>query len=112
MNWKSLTFSTGRGHVVCASEYVDAGVVCFVSGQCSDGLRLGCMLGYVIGGDVAAADKRVRASLRSKKSAAGMFKGPVALSTERVCIQFETHHQQSSSGAWIQLRHILVSCAE
>ena len=84
----------------------------FVRGQCSDGRRLGSMLGCVIGGDVAAADKRVRASLRSKKSAAGMFKGPVSLSAERAYMQFETHHQQSRSGACIELRHILVSCAE
>ena len=94
MNWESLTFSTGRGHVVCAPEYVDDGVVCFVSGQYSDGLPFGCMLGCVIGGDVPAADKRVRASLRLKKSAAGMFKGPVSLSAERACIQFETHHHR------------------
>lgn len=95
-----------------APEYVDDGVVCFVSEKYSEGLPFGCMLGYVIDGDVAGADNRVRKSLRSKESATGMFKGPVSLSTERTCIQFETHHHRSSSGTCIEIRHILVSCAE
>lgn len=109
---KRLNVQTKTGMRYLAPEYVDDGVVRFVRGQYSESLPFGCMLGYVIDGDVAAADKRVRASLRSKKSATGMFKCPAALSAERVYIQFETHHHRSSSGACIELRHILVSCAE
>ena len=109
---KRLNVRTETRMRYLAPEYVDDGVVRFVSGQYSDGLPFGCMLGYVIDGDVAAADKRVRASLRSEESATGMFKGPISLSTERACIQFETHHHQSRSGECIEIRHILVSCAE
>ena len=100
--------ATGRRHLV--SEYVEDGVRRFVSGQYASHLPFSCMLGYVIDGDVADADRRVRNSMRSKALSIAMLRGPLSLSKDGSCVQFETFHRQSGSDSAIEMRHILVSC--
>ena len=56
-----------------ASAYVgDDGVMCFVTEKYAEGLPIGCMIGYVMDGDLDSAYSRIRAVMTKERRAVGL----------------------------------------
>ena len=97
--WKSL-----------ATPYVKEGVVRFVKEQYSEGLPVGCMLGYVLDGDVGKADPRIRAAMTKHATLTAMESGFKPLLAIAQTKRFATAHKRPNSGTLIEVRHALVAC--
>jgi hypothetical protein len=75
-----------------ATPYVNDGLMRFVTEQYAEGLPVGCMLGYVMDGDLAFALQQIRAAIVTQatplKSRGGITNGDATPSIER----FRTDH--------------------
>jgi hypothetical protein len=78
----------------------------FLAEQYAEGLPVGCMLGYVMDGDLPFALLQVGQAIAANKTPLALIAGPAAgqavLGTER----FQTGHQRTTSP--IELRHLLL----
>ena len=104
---KRLNERRGDGRRSLAGSYVTDGLSRFVSGQYSEHMPVGCMLGYVLDGDVAYAAKRVRAKIVEVRLDIALVlepQNPVAIDGT---IRFYSHHRRKSDGAEIEVRHAL-----
>jgi hypothetical protein len=90
-----------------ATPYVTDGLMRFVTEQYAEGLPVGCMLGYVMDGDLAFALQQIRAAIVAQatplRARSGIAKGEASPSTER----FRTDHMRDVS-AQIEVRHVLL----
>ncbi|MGC0779409.1 MAG: hypothetical protein WCD68_19585, partial [Candidatus Acidiferrum sp.] len=81
-----------------ASEYVQFGMLRFVTGQYSNAVRHGGMIGYVLDGDVSSAMTNVEANIQQRHEELCMIP-PGALVPSTVLIgnsrAKETHHQRA-----------------
>lgn len=91
-----------------ATPYVNEGLKRFITEQYAEGLPVGCMLGYVLDGDVDFARKRVHAAINTSKSAIGLTSGPDGLSALAGVRRFSTDHTRPTSGESIHVRHSLL----
>ncbi|WP_298109511.1 hypothetical protein [Bradyrhizobium sp.] len=93
-----------------ATPYVNDGLMRFVTEQYAEGLPVGCMLGYVMDGDLAFALQQVQAAIIAQatplKSRGGITNGEATPSIER----FRTDHERDVS-AQIEVRHVLLPFA-
>lgn len=69
---KRLNVRRADGRRTLATEYVKCGVSRFVRSQYSRGLPVGCMLGYVLDGDMAHAVSSVRQKIIELRSDIGL----------------------------------------
>ena len=110
-----------------AGKYVKEGVCRFVSGKYSENLPAGCMLGYVLDGNVDTAHSEVNAMLAKKGTTVKILPPlktilpspplktilpSLPLKTQRhqfVMLRFSSSHKQISSGKNIEIRHTLLS---
>lgn len=103
---KRLNVINGSTRSSLASRYVTQGMMRFLTEQYAEGLPVGCMLGYVMDGDLPFALQRVKKAIADNKTllmlTAGPTPGPAAAGTER----FQTGHQRKAST--IELRHLLL----
>ena len=105
---KRLNELRDDGRRSLAGRYVTEGLSRFVEGQYSDNLPVGCMLGYVLDGDVQYAAARVRAAIveRGQEVALDMMpRDDIAIG---VATRFYSHHRRGSKGAVIEVRHALL----
>ncbi|MCY3842577.1 MAG: hypothetical protein OXH69_03435 [Acidobacteria bacterium] len=105
---KRLNELRDDGRRSLAGRYVTDGLSRFVEGQYSDNLPVGCMLGYVLDGDVQYAAARVRAAIveRGQEVALDMMpRDDIAIG---VATRFYSHHRRGSKGAVIEVRHALL----
>ena len=91
-----------------ATPYVLKGMVRFITEQYASGLPLGCMLGYVMDGNVNTARARVRAAITSHSSKIRLAWGPIDDHSLGAMQRLTSGHRRISSGAAIEIRHALL----
>lgn len=97
----------GRRHSL-ATLYVTEGVARFVTEQYAESLSVGCMLGYVMDGDVMTAQTKVRAAIDRYRSGIGLTTEPEQESSIGEVKRFLSRHLRASSGQEIEIRHALL----
>ena len=84
------------------------GLLKFVVDQYSEHLPVGCMLGYVLDGDVDSAVSKVRATIVES----GQDLALVTVPQDEVAIgeatRFSSRHRRRSNGGEIEVRHALL----
>ena len=94
-----------------ATPYVTEGMMRFLTEQYAEGLPVGCMLGYVMDGDLAFALAQVNAAIDAHKAPLSLIAGPTAVVEPIDGIErFSTVHQRLSKTD-IELRHALLPFA-
>jgi hypothetical protein len=94
-------------------EYVRLGMLRFVTGQYSQSVRHGGMLGYVYDGDVDGAMANIQLSIKERLTELGMDQpGEFQPSSFRRNDPHtkETHHRRQHSLMLFRLHHMFVSC--
>ena len=94
----------GRRHSL-ATLYVTEGVARFVTEQYAESLSVGCMLGYVMDGDVVTAQTKVRAAIDRHRSGIGLTTETEQESSIGEVKRFLSRHLRASSGQEIEVRH-------
>ena len=106
---KRLNVRTASGRASLATDYVVDGMMRFITEQYAQELPVGCMLGYVIDGDLSFAEQRVTTAIMAHAPLA-LQSGPTLRAALGAHLRFETQHRRSS-GVAIDLRHALLGCA-
>ena len=97
----------GRRHSL-ATLYVTEGVARFVTEQYAESLSVGCMLDYVMDGDVETAERKVHAAFDSHRSRIGLTAGPETDRSIGEVKRFFSRHLRAASGQEIEVRHALL----
>lgn len=105
---KRLNVKHGGGRRSLATQYVMEGLRRFITGQYADGLPVGCMLGYVLDGDVPSARTKVIEALRRKKREVGFGSVSRPTVTPPSAEGFVSDHVRYN-GAAIEIRHTMLS---
>ena len=105
---KRLNVVRNRGTRSLATPYVLEGMARFITEQYAADLPLGCMLGYVMNGNVKTARKKVQAAVVSHSSAIALVWGPIDDQSLGAMGRFSSGHCRLSSGASIEIRHALL----
>ena len=103
---KRLNVIHGGKRSSLATEYVSEGMMRFMTNQYADGLPVGCMLGYVIDGDLSFAINRLTEAIHSHKSLC-LVNGPSAAAPVQRIERFKTIHIRTTKQK-IELRHALL----
>jgi len=90
-----------------ASAYVTQGMMRFITEQYAEHLPVGCMLGYVLDGDVTFAQMRLAEAIGGHAPLA-LIDGPAPLAAVETIKRFRTRHIRPA-GSEIELRHALLS---
>ena len=90
-----------------ATPYVTDGMMRFLTEQYAEQLPVGCMLGYVLDGDITFAFHRLVVTIRTH-APLGLIDGPVTLAPVQTVHRFRTRHNRPA-GTEIELRHALIS---
>lgn len=90
-----------------ATVYVTQGMMRFMTEQYAEHLPVGCMLGYVLDGDVPFAQMQIANAIASH-SPLTLVSGPTPLVSVCSIERFRTRHTRST-GLEIELRHALLS---
>lgn len=90
-----------------AKLYVTEGMMRFLTEQYAEQLPMGCMLGYVLDGDIAFASSRLAAAITTH-GPLGLIEGPLALAAVQTVQRFRTRHSRPG-GTEIELRHALLA---
>jgi hypothetical protein len=90
-----------------ATLYVTEGMMRFLTEQYAEQLPMGCMLGYVLDGDIAFATSRLTAAITAH-GPLGVIDGPSTLAAVQSVQRFRTRHNRPG-GCLIELRHALIA---
>jgi len=104
---KRLNVIYGTARQSLATPYVKEGVKRFITEQYAEGLSVGCMIGYVLDGDMTFARERVQAAINADTNAIGLKNGPTSIPSIVNVERFTTDHTRPTSGSVIHLRHSL-----
>ncbi len=91
-----------------AGTYADDGLMRYVTAQYAENLPFGCMIGYVMDGDIAFAIQRLESAVNKRKK-------KLKRTTEKLNIKsgqyaaFETMHNRAGNKLSIAVRHRLFS---
>ena len=91
-----------------AGSYVTDGLSRFVSGRYSENLPVGCMLGYVLDGDLAYAAGKVRRMIVQCRLGVALVAGPQCDIPVGKAVRFYSRHLRESDGGEIEVRHALL----
>lgn len=91
-----------------AIPYVKEGVMRFVTEQYAEGLPIGCMLGYVMDGDVPFALQQVHNAIKAHETEIRLAGEPNAEGALQFIERFSTNHSRPKSGTPIEVRHALL----
>ena len=105
---KRLNDCGGGGRRSLAGSYVRDGLARFVSGKYSENLPVGCMLGYVLDGDLMFADRSVRAKILELRSDLALVEEPRTGPAIGGTLRFHSCHRRRSGGVEIEVRHALL----
>jgi hypothetical protein len=89
-----------------ATEYVKEGMMRFMTEQYAEALPVGCMLGYVLDGDIIFAMKQLDAAIKAH-GPLGLAEGPNASTSLANATRFITMHNRPTKTT-IELRHALL----
>lgn len=103
---KRLNVPQGGKRNSLATRYVTEGMMRFMTEQYVEALPVGCMLGYVLDGNLAFARSQLATAIRGH-GPLGLTSGPVAAASTRSIERFLTTHTRSTKMA-IELRHALL----
>jgi hypothetical protein len=103
---KRLNVFSGGSRSSLATVYVTQGMMRFMTEQYAEGLRIGCMLGYVIDGDISFALSQLESAIKSHQPL-GLLAGPTRAPLINTIERFLTNHKRST-GTGIELRHALL----
>ncbi len=93
-----------------STQYVMEGILRFVQEKYAEYLPVGCMLGYVLDGDVEFADSRVREAITAKKDKVGLVVASIQDMPPIGCVtRFSSQHIRPSSNTKIEIRHALLA---
>lgn len=104
---KRLNVINGGSRSSLATVYVTQGMMRFLTEQYAEHLPVGCMLGYVLDGDVPFAKARLADAIGSHIPLA-LTHGPTPLAAIETIERFRTRHARPA-GSEIELRHALFS---
>lgn len=104
---KRLNVINGGSRSSLATAYITQGMMRFLTEQYAEHLPVGCMLGYVLDGDVPFAKARLAGAIGSHAPLA-LTDGPTPLDTVETVERFRTRHIRPT-GSSIELRHALFS---
>lgn len=93
-----------------AGPYVEEGVIRYVTAKYSEKLPYGCMIAYVMDGDVDFAVTQVLDALKNKKTMIDLQSDAI-LVTKKYYSEFETSHIRKSNSTYITVRHRVFSMA-
>ena len=105
---KRLNVVRQGGRHSLATRYVTEGVARFATEQYAESLPIGCMLGYVMDGDVEAAQTNVQAAINHHKSGIGLRAEPEQEPSIGEVKRFLSRHLRAASGQEIEVRHALL----
>ena len=105
---KRLNVVRNDGRRSLATEYVLDGLARFITGQYAEDLPVGCMLGYVLDGDVAHAASSVRARIVECDQDVALVMGPRDDVAIGEATRFCSRHRRTSNGGEIEIRHALL----
>ena len=91
-----------------ATLYGTEGVARFVTEQYAESLSVGCMLGYVMDGDVVTAQTKVRTAIEHHRSGIGLTAEPEQEPSIGEAMRFLSRHLRATSGQEIEIRHALL----
>lgn len=91
-----------------ATPYVREGMLRFVKEQYAAGLPVGCMLGYVLDGNVVAAETKVRTAIDLNSADIGLMRTPTANRPVGTIRRLSSLHRRLSNGTNIEIRHALL----
>lgn len=106
---KRLNVRNVGGRASLATDYVVDGMMRFVTEQYAQDLPIGCMLGYVIDGDLVFAQQRVSDAIAAH-APLGLQDSPRFRAAIGDHPRFETSHLRANDSI-INLRHTLLTCA-
>lgn len=104
---KRLNVISSGSRSSLATVYVTQGMMRFLTEQYAEHLPVGCMLGYVLDGDVPFAQARIAGAIGSHVPLA-LTDGPTPLAAIETIERFRTRHTRPA-GSEIELRHALFS---
>lgn len=107
---KCLNAVRADGRRSLATEYVMDGLCRYIRGQYSENLPVGCMLGYVLDGDVAHAASSVRAKIDECDRDVALVMGPRDEAAIGAATRFSSRHRRMSGDGEIEIRHALLPC--
>ena len=105
---KRLNVRRPDGRRSLATEYVTQGLSRFVQGQYSEMLPVGCMLGYVLDGDVEHALRMVQEKIVSLQCDVALIDEPQSEVAIGVASRFYSRHRRSTGSGEIEVRHALL----
>ena len=105
---KRLNEVRDDGRRSLARRYVTDGLSRFVEGQYSENLPVGCMLGYVLDGDVQSAAASVRATIVERGQDLALDMAPRDEVAIGVATRFYSRHRRGLNGVVIEVRHSLL----
>jgi hypothetical protein len=103
---KRLNVISGGRRSSLATVYVTKGMMRFITEQYAEGLPIGCMLGYVMDGDVSFAISQVTPAITSHLPL-NLAAGPTTQAAIRKMERFLTSHKRTTN-SMIELRHAML----
>ncbi|MEI8395024.1 MAG: hypothetical protein WCF85_09835 [Rhodospirillaceae bacterium] len=103
---KRLNIINPGGRSSLATVYVTQGMMRFMTEQYAEHLPVGCMLGYVLDGDLPFAQERLTNAITGHVPLA-LIDGPTPLSAINTIKRFRTRHTRVA-GSEIEIRHALL----
>jgi hypothetical protein len=104
---KRLNVSHAGSRSSLATPYVAEGLMRFVTEQYAEGLPVGCMLGYVMDGDLPFALRQIHAAIDAQKVPLSLNVGPTPGTIIPGIERFTTGHLRASTSQ-IEVRHVLL----
>ena len=90
-----------------AGAYVgEDGMMCFVQERYAEGLPVGCMMGYVMDGDMNFAFLRIEEAMAAEQPALGLQGELQENPPIGIIRRFVTEHERD--GRWMEIRHALL----
>lgn len=108
---KRLNVVLGGRRRSLAAEYVMEGILRFITEQYAESLPVGCMLGYVMDGDISFARRSVLGAIRRRRPELGFTGLASQAGTSPSMERFVSAHVRRS-GAAIEVRHTLLPFRE
>ena len=105
---KRLNVIYGGVRRTLATPYVMEGLIRFVTEQYAGNLPVGCMLGYVMDGDVQAARSSVCRAIRTNQNQVSLVMEPEAIEPLDIADRFLSRHRRPSDDQEIEIRHALL----
>ena len=109
---KRLNVKTKAGSTASlATEYVTKGLIRFVTEQYSEGLPVGCMLGYVLDGNAEKVQKKIIKAITKHSELIGLVTGPNMAPAIASATRMTSDHQRKGGSGKINIMHALVPCS-